>query len=398
MSQNPIFTEKPSQLLRATQVFIRGLSRTTIRGLPRTAIRGPATVSTGPQLHARLGIVRWLSFAVSLGLPAVLAADEIHADRVYRGVIVRKFDGEFLIFEGPSASTARRLQDIRAIFVDSVPGLEAFNRAEGLYQRGSYTEAAAQYDASLRQARGFWKQIIEARTIMACDQAGLLRQATELFLRLGALLPDKAAELRPRQVDRASAEEQRAALLLVERAIPGATDRQWGWELEVLRLALAERLDLPRAEELAVEALDRLSREPGGLPRWPVRIAALRVLARTERWPAVLPAVEAGLAEADEHLLPELLNLKGRALLGTAATRDDHLAGALAHMRVVVHFPDSPFCAESLYQAAWAHEQIGRPSQAAALYKECAERANVEPELRSRAAAAAARLGGPQGK
>ncbi|MGB9626676.1 MAG: tetratricopeptide repeat protein, partial [Phycisphaerae bacterium] len=74
-------------------------------------------------------------------------------------------------------------------------------------------------------------------------------------------------------------------------------------------------------------------------------------------------------AEPAERLAPWYYR-QGRCLEVAAKNDEDRLRAALAYMRVPVHYPADPLCAECLYRAAMIHIRTGHADRATGLLRE----------------------------
>lgn len=334
-----------------------------------------------------------VSIFVLIAAPAA-RADEIHiGGKVHRNVSVRNFDGEFVIFATQGGETlAKPIREIDAIYADSVRGLEDFNRAERLFSDREYAKAKDKYELALPRTRSFWNRIIRVRIIMAYDAAGELDLATERFVKLVEVMPDKADVFMPVNIEDAGDQRRQRALSILQNALAEAKGQMVYWQLEGLRLAILEKTEGGNAGEVASGIVDKLQGSPNLRSRHRLQMIAVRVEVKHEQYPTALAHVNTLIAEADKQFLPELLFLKGKCLFGIAESRDDYIKSGLAFMRVIIHFPKSRHCARSMYWAALVHEKIGRPAKAVQLYAECVNQPGADPELLERAANAVQRL------
>ena len=314
---------------------------------------------------------------------ATVGADEVHtAKRTYSGASIRHFDGEFVIFSNATGdAVARRLDEIEAIYVDSLERFEEFNRAERSYQQKRYRDAAEKYERCLVRTRGFWKDLVRVRHLRARDAAGDFDQAVEAFITIAQTMPDNAEAFMPSNLAGASAASHKRALQLLEDALSKVTDQTVYWQLEALRLMVLEGTESDLAGEVARDVIARLQRSGGPKSRYRLQIIAIRIEVKHGQYHTALSHINEAIQHADNAFLPELLFLKGKCLFESAQTRDDFIRAGLAAMRVVIHFPQSRFCAGSMYMAAQVHEKINRPTKAMELYEDCKQLPGATDEL-----------------
>ncbi|MCH8054490.1 MAG: hypothetical protein IH895_10545, partial [Planctomycetes bacterium] len=148
-----------------------------------------------------------------------------------------------------------------------------------------------------------------------------------------------------------------------------------------LRLTILEQTESDQAEKIAREVIARLRSHKGQDARYRLQIIAIRVEIKHEQYETALGHIDEALADAGERFLPQLIFLKGRCLYGLAQSRDEYVRAGLAFMRVVIHFPKSPLCAQSMYMAGQVHEKISRISKAIELYEGCKELAGANDEV-----------------
>ncbi len=321
--------------------------------------------------------------------PAV--ADEIHTrSKVYSGASVRHFDGEFVIFFNSSGEVvARRLDEVEAIFVDSVEQLEDFNRAERSFQNHKYSAAAGSYESALGRARGFWKDLITIRHLRACDAAGDFEKAVRAYITVARAMPEQADVHMPSNLAGAAPESIKRALDLLDSTLPDIADQSTYWQLEALRLTMLEHVHSDRAQAVAEQIIVKLQQRSGSQSRFRLQIIAIRIEVKHAQFGPALGHINAALKNADDEFLAELLFLKGKCLYGLAKTRDDYIRAGLSFMRVVIHFSDSRLCARSMYMAGLVHEKINRVQKAVELFESCKELPGADDEVMRLAEAAA---------
>ncbi|MCZ6654231.1 MAG: hypothetical protein O7D91_14540 [Planctomycetota bacterium] len=315
--------------------------------------------------------------------PRSAQADKIHTTaRVYPEASVRHFDGEFVIFSNAKGDpVARKLTDIEAIYIDSVDRFDEFNRAEQAFQQRRYDDAAQKYEKALGRARGFWKNLIRIRYVQACDAAGDFDLAVKMYITISQALPEKADLFMPSNFKGVTAKRFDEALRLLEETLPKIADQRAYWQLEALRLTILEQTESDQAERIAREVIARLRSHKGQDARYRLQIIAIRVEIKHGQHETALGHIDEALSDAGERFLPQLMFLKGRCLYGLAQSRDEYVRAGLAFMRVVIHFPKSTLCAQSMYMAGQVHEKISRISKAIELYEGCKELAGANDEV-----------------
>lgn len=347
--------------------------------------------------RAAAAVRRCAACAVLLAFTPGALGDEIHAGGdVFSDVTLRNFDGRHVLFsESDGDLAARPVEDILRISATSVAGLDAFNRAETLLAQQRHGEAAAQYRLALPRSRGFWTHLIRARTLVACDRAGDLQGAVEAYAQLAVDLPDAVELPMPQRVADADAAAQRRALDTLRSALPKVSGRSSYWALEALRLTLLEASGLEDAGRAAGKIIETLPAAPqAGSSGARLKMIALRVEVKHAQYEVALRHIREAIADSSEDLLPELLFLKGKCQYELARTREDYIRSGLAFMRVVIHFPKSRFCAESMLWTAMVHEKINRPAKALELYHGCTQLPGADDRIGRLAADAIARLQG----
>lgn len=335
----------------------------------------------------------WSTAALVVVLWAVppAVADEIHTrSKVYFGATVRHFDGEFVIFFNSSGEVvARRLDEVEAIFVDSVDQMEDFNRAERSFQNHKYGEAAGRYESALGRARDFWKDLITIRYLRACDAGGDFERAVRAYITVARTMGEKADVHMPSNLAGATPESIQGALDLLNSTLPNTADQSTYWQLEALRLTVLEHVQSDRAGDVAEQIIAQLQQRSGSQARFRLQIIAIRIEVKHAQFSPALGHINAALKNADDEFLPELLFLKGKCLYGLAESRDDYIRAGLAFMRVVIHFSDSRLSARSMYMAGLVHEKINRVQKAVELFESCKELPGADGEVMRLAEAAA---------
>ncbi len=324
--------------------------------------------------------------------PAV--ADEIHADRVFREVTIRRFDGEVVVFVPRGAeSMARKLRDIGQIRVDSIAGLEPFNQGEALFSKGDFAGAAQAYDRALPRARDFWKPLILVRYLMASNRGGDLAAASRTYIQLAQILPNKGYAFVPQDYARASEDQRRSALVVVERLFPDVANQEARWHVEIYRLSLMHSLNDPRSADLIEDIIRRMTDIGDSDVQWRLQMTALRLFVQGGAYAQAVPFLNRAIAAAPRNRLAELLFLKGRCLYEIGASRAERLQAAMAFMRCAIHFDDSPEAPAALLWAGRIHEELGRSQESVTLYQECLKMRQADETVLAEATAALERLG-----
>ena len=288
------------------------------------------------------------------------------------------------------------ISDIDLMIVDRGSAFADFNQAERYLADGEPAKAIARYRRTLHVSETFWSDLIAARLLMACDRAGRIDQATLNFVRVArsqGLGPAAAARLIPQTIPTRRTAETVRAVEHLDGALAKAREAEERLVLELVRFEILHR----SGDERAVETGERLARmiipEAHCCQRvFAVQLAALEKALSRRVEPEALAALDRAIRDCPSPMLPSFLVLKGRALLGTASTREEVIRASWPFMRVVIHMPDDPRAGEALYGAALAVERIGRRDQAIELLTECLGRKGVPAETREAANAALKQL------
>ncbi len=334
---------------------------------------------------------------VSLPSRLTARADQVVTpEATYTKVVLAGYVNGDLHLRLPDASIRPvPLLDATDLVIDSVSGLADFNEAERYFSQKRWPEAATRYERALRQADGFWVAIIHHRLVQVYARQEALDRAVDSFIQVAEDSPTAAARLLPLAVPAGpSAVTQRAFQRLATAVSRAAGDDQrkvFEMQSYAIMLATDHRAADARAREVAQLEVSPAIAAPGA---YAVKTLALDRLRANGESDAVLSAVETMLMGCPDTVLPDLLLLKGRALLDRSADRRDLLAAGLAFMRVAIHFSDHALAPEALYWGAKVHEQLERPQQAARLLSECLAHKLIAPELRDRAEVLREKLSG----
>lgn len=340
------------------------------------------------------------AMAMTVGMVGPTSADQIiaGADNYRRGEVVGFADGE-VRFRTPDLVTHRiAVLAIDQMVVDSVPGLKDLTAAEENLADGKPDQAAVRYDRVLRVATDFWPDLIRVRRLVARDRAGEFEGAAQDYIYVAEVLPRVAAAVTLRSLPSTGGGGTRRVLARIDEAVQRHPQSETAVVLQLLRFTICVRVDSAEADRMAPEiaALEL----PAGLrddltEAYALRIDALDRLLRQRRYADVVAIVNAALADAPDGMLPDLLLCKGKAIFASASERSDqadYIRAGWAFMRVAIHFPDDSRAGEALFRAAQVHEQIGRPSKAVQLLRECLGRSDVPDATRADAQAMLTRL------
>jgi len=341
----------------------------------------------------------------ALLLVALLTAPAARADQIddgsqqFHNARVTGFEDGQIVFRGPDGRSLRAdLKQVRRIYVDHVGGMDDFNAAEQYAFEGDDARASARYERAERFADGFWVDVIRARLVLSYDRLERIDKTVFHYLRLlegGERGPLLAASFMPTFFPPERTAESVRAVSQLDTAV-GRIRNEEGRALAMLvRFELLRRAGDARAV-VSAETIARL-RLPAAIRNartYAIQTAALQAALEADPPGEAFVWLNQAIRDADDGVVPDLLLLKGRALLKTAKSDDDVIRAGWAFMRVVVHYPRDVRAAQALYDAARVHERIGRPQKAIALLKECLQRGDAPPALKTEAQQALSRLGG----
>ena len=285
------------------------------------------------------------------------------------------------------------LARVMRMVIDTAGQMADFNEAERYLAEDQLQKAIVRYDRALRVATDFWPAVIQVRLLQACDRAGKFERAVQHFVTVAQDAPSAAAALIPNSIPQGRTPTAKRAAQRLTAEANRASQIDCRVLLELLRYAILSGTGDPAAarwtREVARTAIPP-SIATGQV--YGIQVMACRELLEAKAFDAVLASVEQAVADCPTEVLPDLLLLKGRALLARASDRDDLLASGAALMRVPIHFPDHQQAPEALFWAARVHERLERRDKAVQLLEECLAHARVSQALRQQAEAELSRL------
>ena len=333
--------------------------------------------------------------AVLLATTTTAHGDQVvTAEENFTKVTVTDYvNGDLHLRLGDNSTQPVPLVEVRRMVIDSVGQVADLNEAERYLEQNEPERAIPRYERALRQASGVWAQIIRVRLLQACDRAGKFEQAVTYFVEVAAEALPVAARLLPTSIPASRTPLTRRALQRVSAEADGAPNSQRRVLMEIFRYAVWDRTDDRRADEQAGR-LARIAIPPsiGTAAVYGVWLGACRRLLDAGEHQEVLDTINLALGDCPLEVVPDLLLLKGGALLGRSSSLQDLLRSGSAFMRVAIHFADDERAARGLFWAARVHERLERPDKAAQLLNECLAHARISAALRDRAEAELARL------
>jgi tetratricopeptide (TPR) repeat protein len=339
------------------------------------------------------GLVVW-----AMVVAGVAAGDQVHmaeGQQSYMYVTVTGLSEGMLEFRSRSHGNVVRkpLRQIKLIQLDDVPD---FNRGEGEFSRGRYSEAIEQFELARRRVRSGWlADLIDVRLLEAYEAAGRFDRAVATFVQLLPRVPSEAASRRPKRAGQRGSQYNRLALEQVERALERTKAPNLVRELKLLKLEILYAEQDASADELAAElGAEHLRTAGGRRGRGPTALRSIERLVSHGQYERALRAISSAIGSAGDEQLDGLLLLRARCQLAMARTAEQMKVAALTAMRVVIHFPDSPLVGEALFLVGLVHERLGISDQAVELYGQCRARPEVNGATATRAAEAVARLSG----
>lgn len=340
-----------------------------------------------------------ICISLCLGASVVSLADQVDVgDRSFaRCKVVGFSEGRLEIRTSTGEAVRLALNEVTRVFVDTLGGMADFNAAEQFAAEGHPDEAVTRYERALRTTEGYWEELLRARLMLAADRGGRVDKAVVNFIRLveGAWSgPRAAALLMPQRLPEELTREARFAIEQLDLAVNrnDAEDRRA--LIMLLRYDMLRRVTDPRAGVMATTVARMRLPEPIRNERTgSIQRAALESLLPVEAGAGWFAWMDQAIVDSVDAVAPDLLLLKGRALLESAKTREDVLRAGWAFMRVVIHFAGDVRAAEALLGAAEVHERIGRPDKAVRLLEECLALANADPETVEKARSSLERLG-----
>lgn len=291
------------------------------------------------------------------------------------GVRIVAIEGVELRYRLASEREIRRaIGEIEYVQID---GWDTFNRAERDRRDGSLRQAVFAYERALQEldardteadaeasslSRADRLLLVRCRLLTAQDALGRFDEAVEHYLAIVSQLPEAHEKLRPGNLPTARSTFLATARASVTTALdriedPGTRASLEGW--------LATWPDRPpRAEPPGPRSADEASAAPADdeaeARLAPIRAALenIHVLVESGRFAEALERIAPLHGPSAGALRAELHYWEGRARFGLSAEQGGEAPEAalsragLAFMRVVIHFPEHPRAAESLYRAA----------------------------------------------
>jgi len=352
----------------------------------------------------RLRLVTGVFIALVCTLAPESFADQIDAgDQRYVRAKVMAFEQGQLVLRASSGQVVRvAISEVSRIHVDSLGGLADFNTAEQYAAEGDDSRALPRYERAVRLVDGYWTDLIRVRMLQTCDRLGMADKAVFNFIKLiegrwsGPLV---AARLMPDNLPAKRTPEFRRAVEQLDSAVNRSKHEDHRVLAMLLRYELLRRVGDDRAAVM-VPTIARL-RMPESVRTkrtGQIQFAALAKVFESVATEEHLKWLDRAIADCVDEIVPDLLLLRGRSLLGAAGTREEFIRAGWAFMRVVVHFADDPRAAQGLLEAATVHERIGRPDKAVRLLEECLRHKGAAPAVIDKAQAALERLrSAPQG-
>lgn len=330
--------------------------------------------------------VRYQLSAISL---ALLAASTVIADEIvtttrakYASVRIEDIrDGALYFRDAQGRLLNRPLAEVQRI---TFVGWEAFNRGESALADRQYRKATREFEAALKsteqndpaEARPrHRRELLLVRLIASLDGEGEFDQAVRRYIELCGLWGATASGFEPRN-------------------IPGKQSALYSAAVETLKTTIDKAADGPSASLLQTYLKRIQSDTPTSAPdSQPVAVVKPKeteiLLRRVEE------AVESGRIDAARKVIDHAMKNEpaaklapwrywnGRCLEAGAQNNDDRLRAAEEYMRVVIHFPNDPHVAESLYRTAMIHKKLGYLNRVAPLLREALSH-NPGDELKRR--------------
>ncbi len=306
-------------------------------------------------------------------------------------------EGSEIAYRTPSGAFGYApIAQVTRIYVDTVGTLTNLNEAEARLSENDYVRAINHYERALRMASSFWKRLVRARLIQACDRADLIDPLVHQFIILirdEETGPALAAELLPRLAPSPQSRGIPRANRAIAEVIHGMRSQSARVLLETVKFHIASRTNAAETAGLARE-LVRQPIPPLIATRAVYRVTrqALEVLLDRGDTEAVLGRVNDDLKAAPEKALPELLLVKARALLAAANDDESVIRAGWAAMRIVIHYADDELAPQALLLASLIHERMGLAPTAARLLDECLNHGRLTAAVRDEANARLQRL------
>ncbi|MCH7814573.1 MAG: hypothetical protein IID40_11205 [Planctomycetes bacterium] len=339
-----------------------------------------------------------LSIAVAL-LPIVAVAaaraDQVQteAENLTRLAVAGYADGDLHLRLPDGSTRTVPLVEVRRLVIDTVGGLADLNEAEGYLEQDQPAKAISRYERALRVAEDFWPAIIRVRLLQACNRAGKFERAATYFLQVSADAPQAAARLMPEAIPTGRSQLVKRVVQRITAEAEATADPQRRVLLELFRFAIwAQTGDRRAAGQVERVALAVIDPSIGTAAVFDLKIGACYQLLDAGRHAEVQATASDALSDCPMEVMPDLLLLKGRALLAGADGRQDLLDAGAAFMRVVIHFGDRAQAGQGLLWAARVHRRLDRPAKAVQLLEECLAHAPADGTLRRQAEAELERI------
>lgn len=330
-------------------------------------------------MHMKFRVTGVLAVLAVLGgapvCPRALA-DEIVHRRIALGVTITGAEGFSVLYRIGASNKTTPVAEITRIELD---GVDAFNQAEVLVERGKPAQALSAYREAIGQVSPAWKKrLVRYRLLRAMDQAGRFAAAIELWAQLAAGVdpPQPAVASAPSNLPARGSPALAGAIETLETAKASAS----GASLSAVRSVLIKLYRQAGRHDEAAELASRQGVAPsaGGESAQSDKLTqASAFLDRGE------PARAVGVLKANMNSFqadrPAALLLLGKAqwaIYSDQSVRDRKLvlSAGLNFMRVVAYYPQASAAPEALVRAAEVNRELGNaPAGRAALRKVLAD-------------------------
>jgi hypothetical protein len=253
---------------------------------------------------------------------------------------ITKVEGNRLYFIAGNAETSREFSQISRIAVADDPALTA---AELDYSKGQWDAAADDYQRAMAAPARAWMKDWEAvRLLDSAAKAGRFDAAVSAYVSLVQSRPDIAEKSRPvASAAKPSQLDAAATQLTTATTRAGYTDSQQRSLLTLLFDVQQARNDTPAAAAVADKLLKLAPSDAAQSARWRLAIASSMI--DRHDFPAALAAIQANRAAfTDPATQSQAMFLIARAKEAAATDPDSLKDAALAYMRVVSFFKDTP--------------------------------------------------------
>ncbi|MFO0972739.1 MAG: hypothetical protein U1A27_04770 [Phycisphaerae bacterium] len=312
---------------------------------------------------------------------AVQDANTLHANVTILGI---QDDGLVFVFND-GRTEQRPCSTIKRILLTAGNDAAAADLSAGERARigGDRPQAVEHYEHVLSKAQREWvRDYATLRLIRLYDDVGQTRKAYRAYTALAVNRPGLLADALPRRIPRADSQVCREILVDIDARLERSPSAELTAALTRYRNAILRLPDTPPAAQPAPGAPGTppdAAPGPAGHNRPPSQFGLAFQQARE--------MISAGdLAGADRVISslrsqspvprPELLLVDAERAL---AAGDLHGA-AIAAMRLLVDFPESPLAADALFVAAQTQEKLGRAYKALELYRRCAALAGISEQ------------------